>query len=139
MKKFTAEVAIGKNEIENIEFVTIQDPAQVSRSIQNTPSASLAQSGTSYKSTLTADVEKSPDNFTSNAPFAKPFKPVQKYNSQTGGPRDTKIQKYETTTKPIPIIAKPSISKNFSKILFTSYTKSVIKLMIQFQHQLHNH
>jgi hypothetical protein len=112
MKKFTAEVAIGKNEIENIEFVTIQDPAEASsRSMQNTPStsSSLLQSGTTShnndNTTTTSSFvnKKSPE---SNLLFAKPFKPVLQYNNQN----------YKTTTKPIAIVAKPTTSKNFRKL-----------------------
>ncbi|CRL06757.1 CLUMA_CG019542, isoform A [Clunio marinus] len=98
MKKFTAEVTIGKDEIEELKFVKVADPTEVARSVQNTPSASsnstknlmvLPKSDNNHMSS------KSLPNFTNKSPFIKPVKPVD--NRQK-------------TTKPITILKRPTAS-----------------------------
>lgn len=98
MKKVTAEVTIGKDEIEDIEFIKVADPKAVSRA---TPSSS-------FKSPPEAPVKKytkSPPNNISKSPYSKPFKPVQNYNNQNGSDK----LNYKTT-KPIAILQKPAVS-----------------------------
>lgn len=95
MKKSTNEVTIGRNEIEDIAFLKISDPAEVAaRSTPIKPKPEMLQ--------------KSPENFTTRAqppyksPFVKPIKPVQSYNGQETSKSNQK------PAKPIPIISKPA-------------------------------
>lgn len=105
MKKFTAEVTIGKDEIELIEFIKVAVPSEVARSVQSTPVTQpiLEAPRPENKSYTTA-----PAKFNNKSPFVKPIKPAQ--NNQNG--HDKQKQK---TTKPIAILRKPapSTSNNF--------------------------
>lgn len=94
MKKFTAEVSIGKDEIEDLEFVKIADPEEVAR--RCTPKLETPKPATFPKS------PKSPENF-SKSPFLKPFIPVQNFNNT----QDSKRQK---PSKPIAILRRPAAS-----------------------------
>lgn len=98
MKKFKAEVTIGKEEIENIEFIQIADPTEVARGM-STPVAQPQTSQTAFKPPANP-YSKSPANFVN-----KPFKPVQNDNSNR-----QQQQKQVKTTKPIAILRKPEVS-----------------------------
>lgn len=102
MKKFTSEVTIGKDEIQDIEFVKIADPTEVAARSQNTP----VQVPDTPKPEGQPFV-KSPANIISKSPYTKPFKPVQNYSNQNG--HDT-IKQNHKTTKPIAILRKPTAS-----------------------------
>lgn len=100
MKKFTAEVTIGKDEIEDIEFIKVADPTEVARSIQSTPLANDTLKPLNQSHT------KSPV-YINKSPFTKPFKPVQNYNNNQNG---HEIKQNHKTTKPIAILRKPTAS-----------------------------
>lgn len=92
MKKVTAEVTIGKDEIEDIEFIKVADPKDVAR---NTPSKLAPEAPVKT-------YPKSPANIISKSPYSKPFKPVQNYSNHNGSDK----QNYKTS-KPIAILQKP--------------------------------
>lgn len=111
MKKFTAEVSIGKNEIENIEFIKVADPSEVAaRSIQSTPVVPPEPPKLDNKS-----FTKSPANFISKSPHVKPFKPVQNFTNT----QDVSKQKPKTT-KPIAILRKPAPSTSNTNSFMSS-------------------
>jgi enhancer of mRNA-decapping protein 3 len=91
MKKFTAEVAIGKDEIEEIQFIKIADPSEVARSAAVTQPTQDSKSDTNF--------------FSNKSPFVKPIKPAQNNSMHNGN--DKQKQK---TTKPIAILRKPAAS-----------------------------
>lgn len=102
LKKLTAEVTIGKEEIEDIQFIQVADPTAISRS---TPTVKAAETPKPDNKAYT----KSPANFFSSnnkSPFVKPFKPVQNFISNQNG-HDKQNHK---TTKPIAILRKPTAS-----------------------------
>lgn len=98
MKKFTSEVHIGKNEIENIEFIQLSNPTLAA----SERSASAASALKKPAVPVQFD-SKSPASFN---PFVKPIKPVQIVN---GG---YEKQKDKPATKPIPIVKKLSPNSN---------------------------
>lgn len=90
MKKSTAEVTIGKDEIVEIEFIKTADPTEVARS---TP-----QPVPIIETPKIANFPKSPTNFSN-----KPFKPVSKIDGQQN----------VKAAKPIAILRKPSPAATF--------------------------
>lgn len=100
MKKFTSEVTIGQNEIENIEFVKVVDPSEVAMRNQSTPVDQVSENIQAKPSTI-----RSPSIIISKSPFSKPFKPVQNCtNLNEGNGQNHK------TTKPIAILRRPAAS-----------------------------
>lgn len=102
MKKFTSEVAIGKDEIEELKFIKIADPTEVARGtnvVQSTPSAIVKPLAT-QDTPQAAKPLQSPANFGNKSPFVKPFKPVQTNESDANATHKT--------TKPIAILRKPA-------------------------------
>ena len=105
MKKFTSEITIGKDEIEEIEFIQVADPTEVAARCANTP--------TIQEETIKPKIKpimKSPSDIINKSPFTKPFKPVQNYSNQNG--HDHKQN--HKPTKPIAILRKPAASTSNS-------------------------
>lgn len=112
MKKFTAEVTIGKDEIEDIEFIKVADPTEIARSVQSTPIVNETPKP------VNKPHEKSPPAYANNkSPFTKPFKPVQNYNSNQNGHDNKQNHK---TTKPIAILRKPTPSTSNNNFMSSS-------------------
>lgn len=107
MKKFTAEVTIGKEEIAEIQFIQIADPTTNPPAVKASVTPKL-----DHKSCT-----KSPANFYSSnkSLFVKPIKPVQNYSHNQNG-----HDKNHKTTKPIAILKKPNATTSAHQNVMSS-------------------
>lgn len=90
MKKFTAEVTIGKDEIEILEFIRTADAVSIASHMTPSDASHLSS--------------KSPAHFSDKSSFKKPFLSANNFMNSLDNPESK--QNYKTT-KPIPIAQKP--------------------------------